>query len=151
MNIKSFNIEQIGGSMNLEFYDPKKCTRQHRLKEQYSESNILGSIIYLWSQPESYLIDNIMQEVLLGASFLKTRRKHLFPFHTILSKNIISVALRVANSAHYRLQETIDKSNNSKYPNSISLKRWKEWLLLLKNLIKVMDKRKIKSVCVGLV
>ena len=69
------NSKQSGGRQELEFYDPKKCTKQCKLKEQFGLSDILASISYLWSDPECYLIDNIMHQALLGPSILKSRKK----------------------------------------------------------------------------
>ena len=36
--------KQIGGSQTLEFYDHRKCTKQHKLKEKYGPFDTLASI-----------------------------------------------------------------------------------------------------------
>jgi len=92
-----------------------------------------------------------MHEVLLGASLLKTRRKHLFPFHTSLNAQTLLVALRVANVAQIQIEHTFETSTPSICPSKLSLKRWKEWHILLQNVVYNMKKYKMAYVCVGYV
>lgn len=140
--------KQIGGSQALEFYDPRKCTKQHKLKEKYGPFDTLASIFYEWSDPECYLIDMIMHEALLGSSMLKSRRKYFFPFHTSINLETIRVAFRIAEAAHSNIDTPFTES---KCPTQKSLEHWSEWLQLLTKLIKIMTTQKLQSVNVGYV
>ena len=51
---------QKGGRIELEFYDPRQCTKDYKLKQKYGLDGILVSITYLWAIKESFLIDNLM-------------------------------------------------------------------------------------------
>ncbi len=143
--------KQIGGSQALEFYDPRKCTKQHKLKEKYGPFDTLASIFYEWSDPECYLIDMIMHEALLGSSMLKSRRKYFFPFHTSVNLETIRVAFRIAKAAHSNIDTFLAESSESKCPTQKSLEHWSEWLQLLTKLIKIMTTQKLQSVNVGYV
>ena len=140
--------KQIGGSQALEFYDPRKCTKEHKLRKKYGPFDTLASIFYEWSDPECYLIDMIMYEALLGSSMLKSRRKYFFPFHTSVKPETIRVAFRIAKAAHFSL---LFSHNKSKCPTQKSLEHWSEWLQLLTKLIKIMTTQKLSSINVGYV
>ena len=140
--------KQIGGSQALEFYDPRKCTKKHKLREKYGPFDTLASIFYEWSDPECYLIDMIMHEALLGLSMLKSRRKYFFPFHTSVNLETIRVAFRIAEAAHYNINTFLTES---KCPTQKSLEHWLEWLQLLTKLIKIMTTQKLQSINVGYV
>ena len=143
--------KRIGGRQELEFYDPKKCNKQYELKEKFGLSDILTGIAYLWGDPECYLIDNIMHEALLGRSILKSRKKYLFPFHASVSLKTIKLAFRIAYQAHFTIEESLKRTSKMTCPTQKSLKRWFEWLELMKEVIHIMNEKKIKRINVGYV
>lgn len=205
---------QKGGRIELEFYDPQQCTKDYKLKQKYGLDGILASITYLWAFKESFLIDNLMNEVLLGPLFIKSKKKHLYPFFGLLTRSNIQLALRVSikgqesllslknqvkeeinnkfpqifqklkefdfnkekekNSNHLdnnffiqleeSLKKDLDQSPNKKNNLKVAIEmlkkqiylnnrmsRWGEWVDVLQTVLKIMDKKKLKNICVGYV
>ena len=128
--------------MRLDFYCPHLCTKEHVPRSGVEQSATIDSIIYVWSQPEQLLVDKIMHEVLLGASYLKRRTTHM-PFHSTIHKNVIRVAIRVANVANVQTHKLPHTKRQSF--------RWQLWITTLKHVLYKMKRLHIEDVCVGYV
>ena len=137
-----------------------------------------------------------MNEVVLGRLFIKSKKKHLYPFFGLLTRSDIQLALRVTISGedstlnirdslikkYPELEKFDDGEKGSKhilekYPElskignntpekktqinntglnqlkdiKIRIMRWSEWTSLLQTVLKIMDKKKLKNICVGYV
>lgn len=153
-----------------------------------------------------------MNEVLLGRLFIKSKKKHLYPFFGLLTRSDIQLALRISlkgqesmlvlknqvkeeinnkfpqilqklkefdfnkeknynhldNNFFIKLEESLkkdlDQSPNKKNNLKVAIEmlkkqiyldnrmsRWGEWVDLLQTVLKIMDKKKLKNICVGYV
>ena len=138
----------------------------------------------------------IMNEVVLGRLFIKSKKKYLYPLFGSLTRSDIQLAHRVSISGEdstlnikdslikkYPELEKFDdgekgskhilekypelskignnNSDNKKQINNkklnqlkdikIRIMRWNEWTNLLQNILKIMDEKKLKNICVGYV
>lgn len=120
LNLKTTQKKiQKGGRIELEFYDLRQCTKDYKLKQKYGLDGILASITYLWAIKESFLIDNLMNEVLLGRLFIKSKKKHLYPFFGLLTSSDIQLALRISLKGQESLlilKNQVKEEINNKFP-----------------------------------